>query len=151
MQQPAGIPPDEFAAFNRFVRTLWFTLLVGVSFYWPMLGFLQISREEPPPPAALQALTLVAIGSAGAVLFLRLNRIPAVWSRLPLELAALTQLRTLYILCYVLAESVALYGMVLYLLGGPRDQAAWFFIGSVALFLLCYPRRPETPLGLPPQ
>ncbi len=151
MHLPSSMPPDELATFKRFVKTLWFALFASVCLYWPMLGFLQISREEPPAPTVLQALTLTAIGSAGAVLFLRFNRIPAIWSRLPLESPALAQLRTLYILCYVLAESVALYGMVLYFLGGPRDQALWFFAGSVVLFLLCYPRAPETPLGLPPQ
>jgi len=143
-----SVIPDELGVFNRFVKTLWFALFVSVCLYWPMLGFLQISRDEPPPPAVLQALTLAAAGSAAAVLFLRFNRISAIWSRLPIQPAALTQLRTLYILCYVLAESVALCGLVLYMLGAPREQAAYFFIGSVALFLLCYPRAPETPMGM---
>ncbi len=148
MHLPSGIPPDELATFKRFVKTLWFALFVSVCLYWPMLKFLPMNPATAPPPVVLQALTLVAIGSAGAVLFLRFNRIPAIWSRQPLESAALNQLRTLYILCYVLAESVALYGMVLYFLGGPREQALWFFTGSVVLFLLCYPRAPETPMGM---
>ncbi len=144
-------PPDELATFSRFVKTLWFALFASVCLYWPMLKLLPMNAAAAPTPAVLQALTLAAAGSSAAVLILRFNRISAVLSRLPLEPAALAQLRTLYILCYVLAESVALYGLVLYFLGAPREQAAYFFIGSVALFLLCYPRTPETPLGLPPQ
>jgi len=142
---------DDFAAFNRFVKTLWFALLVSVCLYWPMLGFLQVSREEPPPAAVLQALTLLAAANATAVLLLRFNRISAILSRVPLDPSALPQLRTLYLLCFVLAESVALFGLVLCFFGAPREQATWFFIGSVALFLLCYPRTPEATPGLPPQ
>ncbi len=144
-------PPGDFAAFNRFVKTLWVALLVSVCLYWPMLGYLQTNRNEPPPPAVLQALTLLATANATAVLLLRFNRITAILSRVPFDLTALPQLRTLYILCFVLAESVALFGFVLYFLGAPREQAAWFFIGSVALFLLCYPRTPEATPSLPPQ
>ncbi len=144
-------PSNDLASFNRFVKTLWFALFVSVCFYWPMLGFLEINRDEPPPPAVLQALTLLAAANATAVILLRFNRITASLSRVPLDPAALPQLRTLSILCYVLAESVALFGMVLYFLGAPREQATWFFLGSVVLFLLCYPRTPEATPGLPPQ
>ncbi len=143
--------PEEFATFKRFVKTLWFALFISVCLYWPMLGYLQIERDEPPPPAVVQALTFLVLGTTGAVLFLRFNLISAVWSRQPLESAALNKLRALYILCFVLAEAVALFGMVLVFLGGSRDQALWFFSGSVVLFLLCFPRTPETPVGLPPQ
>ncbi len=144
-------PPGDLATFNRFVKTLWFALLVSVCLYWPMLGFLQINRDEPPPTTVLQALMFMAIGTVGAVLFVRFNRIAAILSRVPSDSATLAQLRTLYIICFVLAESVAFFGMVLYFLGGPREQALWFFLGSVALFLVCYPRTPEATPGLPPQ
>ena len=138
---------DEFATFKRFVKMLWFALFASVCLYWPMLRFLQIDREEGPAPTVLHALTFIALGTAGAVLFLRFNRIPAVWSRQPLDPAALNQLRTFYILCFVLAEAVALFGMVFFFLGGSRDQALWFFSGSVVLFLLCYPRTPDSPVA----
>ncbi|HXE75103.1 MAG TPA: hypothetical protein VNN18_05650 [Candidatus Xenobia bacterium] len=146
MQLSAG----ELANLKRLVKVLWLVLLISVCLYWPVLGLVQIERAEPPP-VVTQALMLMAIADAGAALFLRFNRIPTVWLRQPLDLAALNQLRTFYILCFVLAEAVALFGMILFFLGGSREQALWFFTGSVALFLLCYPRTPESPLGIPPQ
>jgi F0F1-type ATP synthase membrane subunit c/vacuolar-type H+-ATPase subunit K len=143
MQQP----PDA-TAFNRIVKLLYFALFASVGLYWFITGFIPVDPELTPPPLIAQVLTFLAAGVAVAVAFLRFNRIPHAQSRLLTDPNALNQLRVLYIVCFALAESVAVYGLVFYLLGGPRNDAAWFFLGSAALFALCYPKSLEPPPGL---
>ena len=133
----------DLAAFNRFVKLLWFVLFASVGMYWFVAGVIRVDPELTPPPLVAQVLTLLAVGMGLGVAFLRFNRVPMVQSRLLTDPAALNQLRTHYIICFVLAESVAVYGLALKLLGAPRDEAAWFFLGSAALFAFCYPKSPE--------
>jgi F0F1-type ATP synthase membrane subunit c/vacuolar-type H+-ATPase subunit K len=140
-------PPDA-TAFNRVVKVLYFALFASVGLYWFITGFISPDAELTPPPVIAQVLTLLAASVTVAVAFLRFNRIPHVQSHLLTDPNALNQLRVLYIVCFALAESVAVYGLVLYLLGAPRDDASWFFLGSAALFAACYPKSLESPPGL---
>ena len=148
---PGSIPPpNELASLYRFVKILWFVLLVSVGLYWPVLGMLDLPPERSLDPVVQKALAALAAATGVAVLFLRFNVIPRLLARVAAgtdPTTSLATLRTFYIVCFTLAESIALYGLVVYFLGAPRDDATWFFIAAFALLALCYPKSPETPLG----
>lgn len=148
MHHSPGPSPTDLASFYRFVKILWFVLLGSVGMYWLVAGVIPVDPELTPPPLVAQILTFLAVGMGLGVAFLRFNRIPLLQSRLLADPAALNQLRLLYIICFAMAESVAVYGLALKLLGAPRDDASWFFLGSAALFAACYPKSPERPAGL---
>jgi hypothetical protein len=141
----------DVAAFNRFVKLLWFVLLVSVGLYWFILSLLELPPERSLDPLVQQILAAVAAATAVAALFLRFNLIArGVSEAAPgTDLSRwLARLRTLYIVCFVLAESIAVFGLVLYLLGAPRVDASWFFLGSAALFAACHPKSLESPPSL---
>jgi len=149
MHHASGPTPD-LAAFYRFVKILWIVLLVSVGMYWFILGLLDLPPERSLDPVVEKALAALAAATGVAVLFLRFNLIPRLLARAAAGTEAgtsLATLRTFYIVCFTLAESIALYGLVVYFLGATRDQAAWFFLAAAALLALCYPKSPETPLG----
>ncbi len=138
----------DVSAFNRFIKLLWFILLVSVGMYWFILGLLELPEERSLDTLVQQVLTAVAAATAVTVLFLRFNLISRALSEVSPATdftRLLARLRRLYIVCFVLAESVALYGLVFYFLGAPREQAAWFFIAAFALLALSYPKSLEPP------
>ena len=131
--------------FNRFTKILYFTLLASVGLYWAVLELVAGSREPVEVEGVKPMLLLLGGGLAVAVLYIRFSRFPPLLFDPNVELAQrLARLRFYYILCYILSEAVALYGFCLRLLGGTRAEAAPFFLAAVALFLLCYPRPPES-------
>jgi len=140
--------PPDLPAFNRFVKLLWFVLLVSVGMYWLILALLELPPERSLDPLVQQVLTAVAAAAGVAVLFLRFNLIPRLLARVTSGTDATTSLaalRTIFIVCFALAESIALFGLVVYFLGATREQAAWFFLGAFALLALCYPKSLEAP------
>jgi F0F1-type ATP synthase membrane subunit c/vacuolar-type H+-ATPase subunit K len=139
---PHGQP--ELRPFKMFVRILYFTLFATVGLYWFVLGFLK--RESEMGELEILKPVFWAVGAVTAltVLFLRFSRIPTLLAGTSVELGQrLAQLRASYILCFVLAETVALYGFLLGLLGASSQDTLVFFLASAALFVLCYPHVPE--------
>ncbi len=134
----------DLRAFKIFVRVLYFTLFAAVGLYWFVLEFLKRESELGEPGILEPVFGAVGAVTALAVLFLRFSRIPSLLAGSSVETRQrLTQLRASYILCFVLAESVALYGFLLGLLGASTGDTLVFFLGAAVLFLLCYPRVPE--------
>lgn len=139
----------ELAAFIRFLKILYFTLLASVALYWWVLELLAADIEPAERGFVTAALMAVAGGTAAAVLYLRFSLVaPLLRGPIGEPTKQLARLRLYYILCYTLAEAVALYAFVLRFLGAGREESAVFFVAAVALFLLCYPRTPQT-LGGP--
>ena len=139
---PHGQP--ELRPFKMLVLILYFTLFATVGLYWFVLGFLK--RESELSESGILEPVFWALGAvtALAVVFLRFSRIPSLLGATSGELGQrLVQLRASYILCFVLAETVALYGFLLGLLGVSSRDTLVFFLGAAALFMLCYPRVPE--------
>ncbi|MGH9863636.1 MAG: hypothetical protein ACRD35_09470 [Candidatus Acidiferrales bacterium] len=129
------------------MKVLYFALFATVGLYWVVLEILAPGLEPRDPGIVKTVLQGVAAATAGAVLYLRFSRIASLLdASTPEPPNRLAQLRLYYILCFALSEAVALYGFVLRFLGGTRQETALFFLGSAALFLLCYPRLP-TALG----
>lgn len=139
-------PPasDARGDYLRVLRVLYAALFASILLY----GFVQelvMADREPKDLGVLKLALLVAAGSTAAVVFfLRFSRIPALLSAPTLELGPrLAQLRIYYIVCFVLAETIALFGFVLRILGGSRVDSLPFYFIAVVFFLLSYPRAPE--------
>ncbi len=147
--------PAELENFNRVTKLLFFVLLSAL----PMYFFVQevvATRHEVSSAVAGEGegfrrellemlLWVISLGTAAVVLALRFLLMPWLQGSPRLDIPArLNRLRALYILCFALSESVAIYGLVLRLLGGTRDATLVFYATAVFLFILCYPRTPES-------
>lgn len=60
----------------------------------------------------------------------------------PDDAKPLNKWRTGQIISFALAESIALYGVVIRLLGGTLQQAALFYGAAIAMFILWWPQAP---------
>lgn len=105
-------------------------------------------RKEPKALkdlVVLKGVAVLAIVIGATVLFLRMQLLPATEEKLRLQstdLAALMRWSTLYMLSFVLSESIGLLGLVLRILGASLSQAAAFYAGGIILMLLSTPRQP---------
>ena len=137
-------PSADVAAVGRLLKIIYFVLFVSVGIYWVALEMLAPNLEPRDPGLVKNILQGLGAAVGAAVLYLRFSRIPAaIDPTAPDSAPVLARLRMYYILCFVLTEAVALYGFVLRMLGGAREDMAIFFLAAGALFLLCYPRLPE--------
>ena len=93
------------------------------------------------------ALTLVAITTVGMIFAVRrvlVLRSEATLADEPEDLAALNRWRSGYIVTYALCEAVAMFGLVLRVLGFNLSEVVPFYIVGFVLMLLFDPRRPPT-------
>lgn len=143
MQPSASPPPPDAGAIARVIKIVYFVLFATVGFYWGVLELLATNIEPRDPGTLKWALLAVSGASAVSVLYLRFSRIPTITDSPTTDPAQqLAQMRGLYLVSFALAESVALYGFLLRMLGASRADAVPFFVTAVVLFLLCYPRLP---------
>lgn len=148
MQYPPGSAPTDPAAFSRFLKILYFTLFGTVGLYWLVLDTVAANVAPREPGMEKTLLAALAAACGVVVLYFRFSRIPPLLAEASGDFGQrLARLRFHYILCYTLSEAVALYGFVVRFLGGSREEAIAFFLPAVGLFLLCYPRLPQTPGG----
>lgn len=141
-------PHTDLTAFNRVVKTVYFTLFASVGLYWIALELVTSGAESRELGVMKPAFWLNAGGLAALTLYFRFSRVGPLLADTTRDLSErLPRLRADYIICFGLSEAVALLGFVLRFLGGSRDDAASFFLASVVLFLLCYPRVPQTLTG----
>lgn len=141
-------PPRSSSELNTYkgvIVILYFALLVTVPMYGIVAEVIAANRE-PADPGIIK-LVLMAVGAvtAAVVLFIRFSLIPPMLHTPTMELTQrLARLRAFYIICFALAEAVALYGLVLRILGAGLGDSILFFAASIGLFLLCYPKTPQT-------
>ena len=143
---------DEFSqshtqpqAVFRLLRLIYVALFASVGAYW-LVGEVIAGQAEVLAPSIMVRVVEAAAGLAIlSVLVFRFQLIAALTATALRSnpAAVLARLRVLYIVCFALAEAVALYGLVLRLLGVPSGEATLFFLASAVLFLLCYPRLPR--------
>ena len=147
----SGQPPArrDLKTYRLVLLVVYFTLLATVAMYWFVQELVAADRE-PAELGLLPTVFLVVGGSTVmGVLVLRFSLIPPLLSAATTELAPrLARLRAYYIVCFALAEAVALYGFVLRVLGSSHEDTIPFYLAAVVLFALCFPRTPEG-LGSP--
>jgi hypothetical protein len=94
-------------------------------------------------------LPLVAGFDALLALYFRYARLGSVLAEVSGDFRRrMTHARMFYIICWVLSESVALFGFAIPFFTANLNDAAPYFVASVALFALCYPKSLERPLGV---
>ncbi len=152
---PNGVAPapDELRAFHLVNKVIYGALLSSVAAYGLVLKFVIVPQAEPAEAGIdtlLKLLPLVAGGDALIALYFRFARLGPLLAEVGGDVRRrMNQIRFLYILCWVLSESVALFGFAIPFFTARLEDAAPYFVGSIALFLLCYPKSIESPSGLP--
>ena len=139
---------NSLAATFRILRILYFTFFVSVPVYF-VIGQVLGSRTAPAAGLSLIRNMFLLGGATTAVMALafRYRMMPA-WPP-PGEdpSPVLGRVRAAYVTGFALAESVALLGLVLCLLGGALNDVLPFFAVAVVLFVLLFPRLPDTYVG----
>jgi len=136
---------SELDAYKRVIVILYAALFATVPMYGIVAEVIAANREPADPGVIMLVLLALGATTTAVVLFIRFSLIPPLLHTPTLELTQrLARLRALYIVCFALAEVVALYGLVLRVLGAGLDNAILFFAVSIGLFLLCYPKTPDT-------
>ena len=137
--------PPPLIAFRQFVWILYFSLVSATGLYWLVPYYVSLEHEAVDVGLIKPVFQAVAALAATAALYVRFSLIGSLLEpKTPPALPHLEQrLRTHYIICYTLCESVGLFGLVLYLLGGTRQDFAVLYFAALGLFLLCYPRLPD--------
>jgi hypothetical protein len=95
-------------------------------------------------PIILGALTFLAVGDVGVVYCARrimVARSESALFALPEDPRTLARWRTGYLVIYAVSASIAVYGVMLHVLGFAFSQALPFFIAGFALTLFFSPRR----------
>ena len=145
-RQPTS--PREARQLHLLLKILYLALLAATGFYWLVLEMLAANLEPRNDSMMKTVLGALAAATAGVVLYLRFSRIPPLLDHPTTDLSErLSRLRGFYILCFALAEAVGLYGFAVGLVSGKPGDAVPFFAGAAVLFLLCYPRLPESLSG----
>lgn len=145
----------SLAATFRLLRILYFAFLASVPVYF-VIGQVLGDRMQPAGDLSLLRNVFWLAGAFLALMALafRYRLIPAL-PPAPIESGpagevpapTLGRLRSAYIASFALAESVAVLGLVLRLLGGAVNEILPFFAVAVVLFVLLFPRLPDTYVG----
>lgn len=134
----------------RTVQRVRIALLVSIVLYVPV-GEGVISRHASPPnPILFHVLVLIAITNVALTLIVRRILVTRAESALadPAPGAdALNRWRAGYITIYALCEAIALYGVVLRVLGFTLSQVAPFYLAAFVSLLFFFPRRPVNTIG----
>jgi hypothetical protein len=105
----------------------------------------RVGQSAAPDRNVYFAITLVAITTVGIIFAVRrlfVSRSEATLVPEPENAAALNRWRTGHLVIYALSESVALFGLVLRILGFNLSEVMPFYLAGFALMLLFGPRRP---------
>lgn len=103
-------------------------------------------NEEPIDPVFRMAITLVAAGNLVAMVVLRRSMVGGAEERLrthPEDVQTWVRWRTGQMITLVLGETIALFGLVLRVMGASLEYAAMFYVCAVLAILLHTPRAPN--------
>jgi F0F1-type ATP synthase membrane subunit c/vacuolar-type H+-ATPase subunit K len=120
-------------------------MIVVIVLYGFVLWEIGAPSPQPLDTKFLVALALVSLGALAAGLVARRKLIGPAFETLrqkPDDATALGQWRRGVVISAALGESIVLFGVVIYLIGGASRQAAPFFVVGTLVMLLWWPRRP---------
>ena len=143
--------------FKHWLWLVYGSLVFSISLYWPVLN---IALDLEPitgidPDTLTDLFGGIAAATVPIILFVRFRKIGRLLNYDSIATAPTdaermrraSDLRFWYLLCYVLCESVAVYGVGFALITGIAERANPFILVSLALFALCFPRLPKTQPG----
>lgn len=139
-------PTNSVAMTLRLLRIIYFAFFASIPVYF-VIGQV-LGSKVPRAELTLLRNVLWLVGAANAVLAVafRYRLMPA----LPPDedpVPALPRVRGAYLASFALAESVAVLGLVLRMLGGTLHETLPFFAVAVVLFAILFPRLPDTYIG----
>jgi len=119
-------------------------MLVSVVLF-VLVGEVVGSIPKLSDPTLFYALSLATITIVGVILVVRRTLVlqsATMLAARPNDAAILGRWRTGYVMTYALSESIALFGLVLRLIGFTLSQVWSFYIAAFILLLFFGPRRP---------
>ncbi len=131
----------------RVLRILQFALLASIVLYVGLAAILSTPPGRPPAPILLIALTFLAVMNVLVIMVMRrvfVSKAEEILRTNPEDAGALMRWRSGYIVTYAIAESVALYGLVLHFLGFTHVEVTPFFLAGFVLLVFFPPRRPAS-------
>lgn len=142
----AGIQAEcwEVESAIKIVRAIQIAMLVSVLLF-VVAGEMVGSIPKLSNPTLFYALSLATITIVGVILVVRrtlvLQSATALAVR-PDDAATLQRWRAGYVMTYALSEAIAIFGLVLRVIGFTLSQVWSFYIAGVILLLFFGPRRP---------
>ncbi len=124
-----------------------FALMVSIALYVFVGERVGASLAVAPDRNFYFALTLVAITTVGMIFAVRrvlVLRTEATLAAQPEDAMALNRWRSGYLVTYALCEALAMFGLVLRVLGFTLSEVSPFYIVGFVLMLLFSPRRPPS-------
>jgi hypothetical protein len=130
----------------KIVRLIQIAMLLSVGMF-VVAGEMVGSIPKLSDPTLFYALSLATITIVGVILVVRRTLVlqsAVTLATRPNDLATLNRWRAGYVMTYALSEAIALFGLVLRLIGFTLSQVASFYIAGFILLLFFGPRRPVT-------
>jgi len=134
----------------RIVRMIRVALMASIVLYALIGEVVERDATSQPDTTLYFVVTFLAIADVGVIVVMRRQLVvPAetTLAKQPGDLLALTRWRTGYIVIYGLSEAVALFGLVLRILGFSLSHVATFYAVGLILMMFFGPRRPSNELG----
>lgn len=131
----------------RLLRILQAAMLVSIVLYAVVGEVAGPQHPKAVSPALILILAIVASCTVLAAFLLRrlmVFRSLGVLAHQPSDAVALSRWRAGYIVTFALCESIALYGLVLRILGQTLSHSAPFYLAGFLLMLYFGPRRPPS-------
>jgi len=129
----------------RTVRLIQIVMLVSVGIY-AVVG--EVAGHHLNTDATvLYAISFASISVVGAILVVRKTMVLQSEAELrekPGDPVMMSRWKTGYFVTYALCEALALFGLVLRMLGFTLTQVWPYYAGSFVLLLLFWPRAPQT-------
>jgi hypothetical protein len=131
---------------------LWGALAVSQVIYLFVPEFVDLGRDGPPEALSLALAAVAVVEAIGVVVYFRQAALGPVQRGVldPKSAGGAPQLFQVFILCWVLAESIAIFALVLGVLGAELVVRVPFVIGAAGLLFVCRPWHPglEAPVSL---
>jgi len=128
----------------KIVRAVQIAMLLSVLLF-VVAGELVGSIPKLSNPTLFYALSLATITIVGVILVVRRTLVLQSATTLaarPNDTATLQRWRAGYVMTYALSEAIAIFGLVLRLIGFSLSQVWSFYIAGIILLLFFGPRRP---------
>ena len=136
----------------KLLRTVQIAMLVSIGLY-VLVGERIGAVPRLNNPTMFYALSMVTITIVGVILVVRRTLVAqsaAVLRTRPDDSATLGRWRAGYVMTYALSEAIALFGLVLRMIGFSLSQVAPFYIAGFILLFFFGPRRPmNSSAGVP--
>ena len=128
----------------KVIRAIQIAMLLSVGIFL-LVGEVVGSIPRLNNPTLFYALSLATITIVGVILVVRRTLVlqsAAALATRPNDAATLNRWRAGYVMTYALSEAIALFGLVLRLIGFTLSQVWSFYIAAFMLLLFFRPRRP---------